>query len=108
MLTSTFFVSLVTLLSCLDAKVFKCVSSLNCRLSQQPSLILIHPSIHHRVALKKKPLDDKQLVSSFAHVQSLQVKYAGMAFDQKVLGESGAEHGVPLTDFMNAQYFGEM
>lgn len=60
------------------------------------------------MALKINPLDSKQLISSFAHAQSLQVKYAGMAYDQKVLGESGAEHGVPLTDFMNAQYFGEM
>jgi hypothetical protein len=47
--------------------------------------------------LKKKPLSPEMLVNRFDRlVHSMKQKY------------SSSGHGVPLTDFMNAQYFGEI
>ena len=62
---------------------------------------------YQRMKLKKKPISMKELnayKSTDAAAQAEQ-KYFGKPISAN--SESGG-HGVPLTDFMNAQYFGEI
>ncbi|KAJ3081130.1 Vacuolar protease A [Quaeritorhiza haematococci] len=58
--------------------------------------------------LKKIPFDQKSLLSQFTEssAKSLKQKYLGTP--QSDIRIAGAGHGVPLSDFMNAQYFGEI
>ncbi|KAJ3312553.1 Vacuolar protease A [Boothiomyces sp. JEL0838] len=64
------------------------------------------------VKLHKAPHTQDSLDSFFSQValisQSNQDYYYANHRQFAITGTSGAEHGVPLTDFMNAQYFGEI
>ncbi|KAI8820239.1 aspartic peptidase domain-containing protein [Fimicolochytrium jonesii] len=76
----------------------------------------------HKMKLKKVPMTKKSLLSEFTHAQALKQKivYSHITGASKetraalmsqlssdVVAE-GKAHGIPLTNFMNAQYFGEI
>ncbi|KAJ3045082.1 Vacuolar protease A [Rhizophlyctis rosea] len=64
-----------------------------------------------KMKLKKRPHTEKSLAMHFAEVQNGMVRKWSdrSAYGQIALtATGGAEHGVPLTNFMNAQYFGEI
>lgn len=62
--------------------------------------------------LKKLPHTKKSLLAHFsqAHLLKQKVMLTQVGEDQLVLntGEKNAQHGIPLTNFMNAQYYGEI
>jgi saccharopepsin len=70
------------------------------------SLFTLSESKVFRAKLSKQPLTEKFLQTAFAQGQLLQAKYTSSEEYQHVLNDNS--HGVPLTDFMNAQYFGEI
>ncbi|KAJ3183608.1 Vacuolar protease A [Gaertneriomyces sp. JEL0708] len=62
--------------------------------------------------LKKVPLDEKSMLSQATHAHMLRKKVMvaqGMSSNENSFDALGGRpHGVPLTDFMNAQYYGEI
>ncbi|KAJ3099752.1 Vacuolar protease A [Phlyctochytrium planicorne] len=69
----------------------------------------------HSVKLRRIPVTQKSLLGQFTHgMAALKEKYLfaakGEDGQMDMLGSkvAQAEHGVPLTNFMNAQYFGEV
>ncbi|KAJ3277505.1 Vacuolar protease A [Borealophlyctis nickersoniae] len=64
-----------------------------------------------RMKLKKLPHTKKSLIHHFAEVKAAMTHKIMMTTEQGQVAinpQGGAEHGVPLTNFMNAQYYGEI
>jgi len=68
----------------------------------------------HKVGLKKVPVEDTVTKGMYGAVEHLRQKYTGSSSPQKPFNHDnqiaidGAGHSLPLTNFMNAQYFAEI
>ena len=70
--------------------------------------LLIAPLRTHRVALKRLTNVQEEIFSRYGELQSsLKQKYIARYASTSPVAAQG-EHGVPLTNYMNAQYFGEI
>ncbi|KAJ3054605.1 Vacuolar protease A [Rhizophlyctis rosea] len=61
--------------------------------------------------LKKRPHTQKSLLTHFTELHANAARKYGQVSEHgqiALTATGGAEHGVPLTNFMNAQYFGEI
>jgi len=72
----------------------------------------------HKVGLKKIPKEDRTLEHMGGSIQHLKQKYMGFGHDTSKLYDQDAQiaidsngkagHGLPLTNFLNAQYYAEI
>lgn len=93
-------------------------SSLLCLLSFLFAPVLTAPAVSespvklHRLPIKKISETKEERLERYAQTSDyIAHKYFQVSSDQHVVYQSqgnGVEHGLPLTNFMNAQYFGEI